>query len=88
MTRATDSKGIQVTLTPAQVASFYHLTYTSAVTVDQHLCFRHVYSSIPVLHKSEISRFEPASVAVQVGLSRTWSETKIVCFLMLRIINI
>ena len=32
---------------------------------DQHLCFRYIDSTIPLLPKSEISSLWPASVAVQ-----------------------
>ena len=42
---------------------------------DQHLCFRYIYSMIPLLSKSEISSLQPSSVVVQPGLCRTWSET-------------
>ena len=42
---------------------------------DQRLCFRYIDSTIPLLHKSEISNLKPSSVAVQPGLCRTWSET-------------
>ena len=44
---------------------------------DQRLCFRYTDSTIPFLLKSEISSFWPASVTVQLGLCRTWSETKL-----------
>ena len=42
---------------------------------DQRLCFRYSDSTIPLLLKSEISRFLPSSVTVQAGLYRTCSET-------------
>ena len=42
---------------------------------DQRLCFRYTDSTIPLLHKSEISSVQPSSVVVQPGLCRTWSET-------------
>ena len=42
---------------------------------DQRLCFRYSDSTIPLLLKSEISSFKPASVAVQTGLCRACSET-------------
>ena len=35
---------------------------------DQRLCFRNTDSTIPLLHKSEISSLSPSSVAVQPGL--------------------
>ena len=44
-------------------------------TADQGLCFHHMDSPILLLSKSEISILEPSSVAVQLGLCRTWSET-------------
>ena len=44
---------------------------------DQRLCFRSIQSAIPLLLKSEISRFEPAPEIVQAGLCRTWSEPKL-----------
>ena len=44
-------------------------------TTDQRLCFRYIDSTIPLLSKSEISRLERSSVAVQPGSCRTWSET-------------
>ena len=43
---------------------------------DQRLCFRYLDSMIPLLSKSEISSFWPSSVAVQPGLCRTRSETR------------
>ena len=42
-------------------------------TADQCLCFHHMGSAILLLSKSEISILEPSSVAVQLGLCRTWS---------------
>ena len=47
---------------------------------DQHLCFRYTASRLPLLFKSEISSFQPASVLVQAGLCRTCSETKLLVF--------
>ena len=47
---------------------------------DQRLCFRYIDSKIPLLFKSEISRLEPSSVAVQPGLCRTRSETRTYVF--------
>ena len=52
---------------------------------DQRLCFRYMDSTIPLLPKSEISSFQPASVTVQVGLCRTWTETQIVAFVTHRL---
>ena len=43
---------------------------------DQHLCFRYIDSTIPLLSKSEISCLYPSSVAVKPGLCRTRSETR------------
>ena len=42
---------------------------------DQHLCFRYMDNTIPVLLKSNFTSFLAASVAVQTGLCQTWSET-------------
>ena len=53
---------------------------------DQHLCFPYTNSIIPLLLKSEISRFYPSSVTVQAGLYWTRSESQIVGFLMHRLI--
>ena len=47
---------------------------------DQRLCFRYIDSTIPLLSKTEISSLEPSSVAVQPGLCRTWSETRMLVF--------
>ena len=47
---------------------------------DQRLCFRYSDSTIPLLLKSEISSFKPASIAVQAGLCQTWSETTLLVF--------
>ena len=47
---------------------------------DQRLCFRYTDSTIPLLPKSEISSFYPASVLVQAGLCRTCSETTLLVF--------
>ena len=52
---------------------------------DQCLCFRYSDSTIPLLLKSEISSFYPASVTVQVGLCKTWSETPKTGFLASRL---
>ena len=47
---------------------------------DQRLCFCYTDSTIPLLLKSEISSFWPASVTVQPGLCWTWSEPKLFVF--------
>ena len=44
--------------------------YENKDEIDQRLCFRYTDSTIPVLHKSEISMLEPSSVAVQTCLCR------------------
>ena len=53
---------------------------------DQRLCFRYTDSTIPLLPESEISSLQPSSVAVQPGLSGTWSETPKTGFLTTRLI--
>ena len=52
---------------------------------DQRLCFRYMYSSIPLLSKSEISSLLPSSMAVQPDLCRTWSDTRKTGFLTTRL---
>ena len=52
---------------------------------DQRLCFRYTDSTIPFLHKSEISSFLTSSVTVQAGLCQTWSEPQIFGFPMHRL---
>ena len=47
---------------------------------DQRHCFRYSDSTIPLLLKSEISRFWLFSVLVQVGLCLTCSETTLLVF--------
>ena len=47
---------------------------------DQCLCFRYICSMIPLLSKTEISSLQPSSVAVQPGLCRTRSETRMLVF--------
>ena len=47
---------------------------------DQRLCFRYSDSTIPLLLKSEISSFQPASVAVQASLCLSWLETTLLVF--------
>ena len=53
---------------------------------DQHLCFRYLDSTIPLLPKSEISSLWPSSLAVQPDLSRTRSEIQKTGFLKMRLI--
>ena len=53
---------------------------------DQHLCFRYIGSTIPLLPKSEVSSLKPSSMAVQPGLCRTWSETPKNGFLTTRLV--
>ena len=53
---------------------------------DQRLCFRYTDSTVPLLLKSKISRFYPASVTIQGGLCQIWLETQRVGFLMRRLI--
>ena len=47
---------------------------------DQRLCFRCIDSTIPLLSKSEILSLKPSFVAVQPGLCRTKSETRMLVF--------
>ena len=47
---------------------------------DQRLCIRYTNSTLPLLFKSEISSFQLASVLVQPGLCRTWSENTLLVF--------
>ena len=47
---------------------------------DRRLCFRYMDSTIPLLSKSKISRLQPSSVLVQLGLCQTWSETTLLVF--------
>ena len=53
---------------------------------DQHLCFRNIDSTIPLLPKYEISSLQPSSVFVQPGLCRTRLETPKIGFLTTRLI--
>ena len=53
---------------------------------DQHLCFRYVNSTIPLLPKYEISSLWPSSVTVQPSLCGTWLETPKTGFLTTRLI--
>ena len=47
----------------------------SYCSADQRLCFSFIDSTFHLLHKSEISRLSPSSVAVHPGLCGTWLET-------------
>ena len=47
---------------------------------DQRLCFRYIDGTIPLISKSESSSLKPCSVAVQPGLCRTRSETRMLVF--------
>ena len=57
----------------------------SNCTADQHLCFRYMDSTTPLLLKSEISSSYPSSLAAQAGLYETWSETLKTRFLTSRL---
>ena len=54
---------------------------------DQRLCFCYTDSTIPLLHKSEISCLQPSSAVVQTGLCLTWSETPKTGVLTTRLIS-
>ena len=58
----------------------------SNCAADQHLCLRYIKSTISLLAISKISSLVPSSVAVQPGLSQTWSDTPKTGFLMTRLI--
>ena len=47
---------------------------------DQRLCFRYTESTVPLLLKSKILSFYPASVTVQPDLCQTSSETTLLVF--------
>ena len=47
---------------------------------DQRLCFRYMDSTIPLLSESKISRLQPSSVLIQLGLCLTCSETTLLVF--------
>ena len=49
----------------------------SNCTADQHLCFRYIDSTIPLLPKAETSNLYPYYVALQLGLCLAWSETQV-----------
>ena len=53
---------------------------------DQRLCFNYMDSTIPLVSKSKISSIQLSSVAVQLGLCRTWLETRKTGFLTTRLI--
>ena len=53
---------------------------------DQRLCYRYTDSTFPPLLILKLSRFWVSSVTVQAGLCWTWSKTRIVGFLMHRLI--
>ena len=53
---------------------------------DQHLCFRYMDSTIPLLPKYKISSLWLSSVTVQLGLCQTWSETRKTGLLTTRLI--
>ena len=57
----------------------------SNCTADQRLCFRYSDSTIPLLLIAKISSIWPASVTVQAGLCRTWSEIPKTGFLASRL---
>ena len=46
----------------------------------QHLCFRYLNKTIPLLLLSKISRLKPSLVALQPGLCQTWSESTLLVF--------
>ena len=52
---------------------------------DQRLCCLYTDTTIPILHKYEISSLQPSCVVVQPGLCRTWSETPNTGFLTTRL---
>ena len=54
---------------------------------DQRLCFRYIDSMIPLLSKSKIFSLLQSSVAVQPGLCRNRSETRMLVF-SLRVSNV
>ena len=47
----------------------------SNCAADQHLCFRYIDNTIPLLPISEISSLWPSSVIVQPAWCQTWSKT-------------
>ena len=53
---------------------------------DQRLVFRYTDTTVPLLHKFEISNLLPSSLAVQLGLFRIRSEIRTVGFLSTRLI--
>ena len=66
---------------------FLHMqTKDNNCAADQHLCFRYIDRTIPLLPKSEISSLQRSSEAAQPGLCRTLSETPKTGFLATRLI--
>ena len=55
---------------------------------NQGLCFQNIDSTIPLLHKSKISRLYSHHLVVQSGLCWTWSETPKTGFLVMRLIRV
>ena len=58
----------------------------SNCAADQHLCFRNIDSTIPLLSEFEISSLQSSSVTAQPGLFRTRLETPKPGFLTTRLI--
>ena len=58
----------------------------SNCAADQSLCFHYIDSTIFLLHKYEISSFQPSSVVVQSGLCQTWLETLKTGFILMQLI--
>ena len=58
-----------------------------AISTKQRPCIRYTDSTIPLPPKSEISSLMTSSVAVQLCLCRTWSETQKTGFLMTGLIS-
>ena len=57
----------------------------TVTAAEQHLCFRYIASTFPLLLKSEILSPWPSFVVAQLGLCRTWSETLKTGFLATRL---
>ena len=60
-----------------------HISCTVLSAAHQHLCFFYIYSTIPLLLKSEIASFSISSLVVLPGLCKTWLETPMTGFLMM-----
>ena len=58
----------------------------SNCAADLHYCFRYKDTTIPLLSKSENSSLQLSSVAVQLGLCLTWSETPKTGFITTRLV--